>query len=75
MSMQAYCLWSVQISSSPLIFPRKKEKALVDLEAECNLADRKLHELEASSSSLKTQLKAKHEELRGMRLLRQTISC
>ncbi|KAN0125486.1 P-loop containing nucleoside triphosphate hydrolase protein [Lactarius tabidus] len=44
----------------------KKERALVDLEAECSLADRKLHELEASSSSLKSQLKAKHEELREL---------
>jgi hypothetical protein len=59
----------------PLIFPRTKERALVDLEAECSLADRKLHELEAGSSSLKSQLKAKHEELRGMKLLRPAIFC
>jgi hypothetical protein len=59
----------------PLTLLRKKERALAELEAECNLADRKLHELEASSSSLKNQLKAKHEELKGRKLLHPTISC
>ncbi|KAH8998513.1 hypothetical protein EDB92DRAFT_1835583 [Lactarius akahatsu] len=44
----------------------KKERALADLEAEHGLADRKLHDLEASSSSLKSQLKARYEELRGL---------
>ncbi|KAH9179304.1 P-loop containing nucleoside triphosphate hydrolase protein [Lactarius sanguifluus] len=44
----------------------KKERALADLEAEHSLADRKLHDLEASSSSLKSQLKARYEELRGL---------
>ncbi|KAI9443279.1 hypothetical protein H4582DRAFT_1808403 [Lactarius indigo] len=44
----------------------KKERALADFEVECSLADRKLHDLEASSSSLKSQLKARHEELRGL---------
>lgn len=44
---------------------RKTEKAHADLEAECSLADRKLNEAETSSSSLKSQLKAKQEELRG----------
>ncbi|KAH9065351.1 hypothetical protein EDB87DRAFT_1749578 [Lactarius vividus] len=44
----------------------KKERALADLEAEHSLADRKLHDLEASSSSLKSELKARYEELRGL---------
>ncbi|KAI0269907.1 hypothetical protein BC834DRAFT_819813 [Gloeopeniophorella convolvens] len=44
----------------------KKEKAHADLEAECSLADRKLHDTEASISSLNTQLKAKQEELKGL---------
>jgi hypothetical protein len=49
----------------PLTVHRKAEKKHADLEAECSLADRKLHEAEASSSSSKSQLKAKQEELRG----------
>jgi hypothetical protein len=44
---------------------RKTEKVHADLEGECSLADRKLHDVEMSSSSLKSQLKAKQEELRG----------
>ncbi|KAI9509211.1 P-loop containing nucleoside triphosphate hydrolase protein [Russula earlei] len=44
----------------------KTERAHLDLEAECSLADRKLHEAETNSSSLKSQLKAKTEELRGL---------
>ena len=44
---------------------RKTEKAHVDLEAECSLANRTLHEAETSSSSLSSQLKVKQEELRG----------
>ncbi|KAH9080471.1 hypothetical protein EDB83DRAFT_2339604 [Lactarius deliciosus] len=44
----------------------KKERALADLEAEHSLADRKLHDLEASSSSLKSQLKARYEEMREL---------
>ncbi|KAI0304359.1 hypothetical protein B0F90DRAFT_1666864 [Multifurca ochricompacta] len=44
----------------------KTERAHADIEVECNLADRKLHELEASSSSLKNQLTAKREELKGL---------
>ncbi|KAF8476550.1 P-loop containing nucleoside triphosphate hydrolase protein [Russula ochroleuca] len=44
----------------------KTERAHADLEAECSLADRKLHESEANSSSLKNQLKAKREELKGL---------
>ncbi len=45
-----------------------------DLEAECSLTDRKLREAEASASSLKSQLKAKQEELKGTTMLRPTCS-
>jgi hypothetical protein len=58
----------------PLIVYRKMERSHADLEAECILADRKLHEAEASSSSLKGQLKAKQEELRGMAISRSKYS-
>ena len=48
-----------------LILRRKTERAHADVEVECSLADRKLHESEANSSSLKSQLKTKREELKG----------
>ncbi|KAH9042066.1 hypothetical protein EDB85DRAFT_2071691 [Lactarius pseudohatsudake] len=51
----------------------KKERALADLEAEHSLADRKLHDLEASSSSLKSQLKARYEELREYKSVEEAI--
>lgn len=35
------------------------------MEVECTLADRKLHEAETNSTSLKSQLKTKREELKG----------
>ncbi|KAH9969662.1 P-loop containing nucleoside triphosphate hydrolase protein [Russula dissimulans] len=44
----------------------KIEKAHTDLEAECSLADRKLHEAESNTSSLKSQLREKQEELKGL---------
>lgn len=44
----------------------KTEKAHADMEVECSLADRKLHEAEANSTSLKSQLKTKREDLKGL---------
>ncbi|KAN0123479.1 P-loop containing nucleoside triphosphate hydrolase protein [Russula decolorans] len=44
----------------------KTEKAHTDIEVECSLADRKLHEAEANSTSLKSQLKTKREDLKGL---------
>ena len=41
------------------------EKAHADVEVECSLADRKLHEAETNTTSLKSQLKMKREDLKG----------
>ena len=73
--MQPLRSWSVRmIHLFPLIVHRKIERSHADLEAECSLADRKLHEAETSSSSLKSQLKAKQEELRGTTTSRSKYS-
>ena len=61
----AFVVGSNGAFTSAYIGLRKIEKAHTDLEAECSVADRKLHEAESSSSSLKGQLKAKQEELKG----------
>jgi hypothetical protein len=57
-----------------LIVLRKTEGAHADLEAECSLADRRLHESEASLSSLRNQLKAKQQELNGKAMSRSVSS-
>lgn len=51
---------------------RKTEKAHAEIEVECTIADRKLHEAEANSTSLKSQLKTKREDLKGTKFLGST---
>jgi hypothetical protein len=57
-----------------LIVRRKTERAHADVEVECSHADRKLHESEMNSSSLKSQLKTKREELKGITIPRSACS-